>query len=223
MKKKLNKFIIGLGVMLGICNMSDAATIVHVTNRLLTGTYLCVSNGTTVSPTASNAWYYSYSAGTNVIGGSTNAAGTYYASPIVLGGLFPDMNADVNPNVALQIVIGYTNNLFLPSGQSPTMLNTVWTNPSPVFLPQPTATNAWSVTLTPVASKEFPMDGPVVGKSFTISGFYTNGVPMVITTNLPVALLQGCYALAPSITVGTGTNAANGVVFNAINITGWTP
>ena len=218
--------------------IANAGTAVHVTERMINGTYLCVSNSTTASISASNQWYYGYQYGTNVLGGSvpftiqTNWPSqgvnttNYFnpvPSPLVNVGVFPDINADVNPNVALQIVIGYTNQLFALGVQSPVLINTVWTNPAPFFAGNIGATNSWTVTLTPVATGDFPLD-TLPTKTFSVSGLWTNGVPLVLTTNVPTAFLQGLKAVSPSITVGPGTNAApNGIVFNAINLTGWSP
>jgi hypothetical protein len=222
---KLNK-LISLGLGLCLSGTAMAATPVHFTDRLLTGTYLCLSNSVTFLSGSTNQVYYSYSAGTNVLAGATNGANMTIASPLGFGDIVPDVNADVNPNLALQVIVGYTNKLFLAGVQSPVMLNTVWTNPVPFMIPGTGQTNTLTVTLTPVSSGDFLVADTAEGlKSFTVVMGQTNGVASVVTTNLPVGFLQGCAKFSVSLACGTGTtNAAGaGIVVDAVNLVGWKP
>jgi hypothetical protein len=61
---------------------------------------------------ASNVWFYSYPTGTNVLAlGGTNASGILYPQAVADVPVFPDMNADVNPNVVITVVEGINTNL----------------------------------------------------------------------------------------------------------------
>ena len=231
MKKYILGFIIGLGLIL----QTQASTMVHKSIRMLTGTYLILSNTTTTANytpfNSSNVWFYSYAAGTNIQSQTTNAVGMFYPYALSTASMWPDMNADIAPNVALQVVLGYTNSLFTAGVQSPVMINTVWTNPAPAA-EQPTGTNNVTITLNAVGSGDFGVPDTGVGstapiKSFTFTFGITNasgnGTPVVITTNLPTAFLQGLYAVYPTISVAPLTSSTNTLVLNGLNLVGWSP
>ena len=224
---KITKKLISLALAIGLPLAAQATTVKHVTERMLTGAYLCVLTNTTATITTSNLQFYSYAAGTNILSLQTNVLGNFTSAALQNAAVFPDINADVNPNIALQVVMGYTNQLFSLGVQSPVMINTVWTNAQPAAIPSVGSTNQYTITLTAVSSAEFPVDQSVpTFKTFSVTGEYTNGVPYVFSTNLPTSFLQGAYAVSPSITIGAGTNGTAGlnvVIFNALNLTGWTP
>ena len=218
---KLNK-LISIGAAMMVSVSAFAVTPTHFTQRLITGTYLCLSNGTALTTGGTNSYYYSYSAGTNVLSGSTNAAGMLIPSPVNAGVIFPDANVDINPNLALQVVIGFTNNLFLAGVQSPVMLNTVWTNPAPYLTNGVVSTNSLQITLTAMSSGDFNVPDTTGSKTFTFTVGQTNQVATVTTTNLPTAFLQGCYGFTIAGT-NTVTGAGQGVIINGINLVGWKP
>ena len=229
---KFNKFkFLKSAVLVGtlaLATVASAITPNHFTERGITGTYLCLSNSAGVSGGASfalgassNFWYYSYAAGTNVLVGSTNNAGILASSPIGDLPIYPDANVDINPTLALQVVLGYTNQLFLTGVQSPVMINTVWTNPVPVFTNSAVQTNTVVITVVPVSSGEFGL-ADTASKGFSFTVIQTNQIPITVTTNLPNSLLQGSYSLRWSAT-NTATGTGQGVIFNALNLTGWKP
>lgn len=206
---------------------SQAAT--HFTTRMLTGAFTCISNGTTLSYNTSNVWYYSYSAGTNVYGGSTNAGGFTIPGPLTQAPLVPNLNGDINNNLALQVIVGSTNNLFRPSGMSPVVGNLTWTNPTP-FLPFFTnalaQTNTLVITLSKVGSRQFGVpDANSTNSTLSCTILVTNGIVGAITMPINTGFLQGAGAISASISAtaaGSG-NLGVGPIVNAINLVGWTP
>lgn len=254
LKNKLTA--LGLGFTVVLAPLSASAIATHRTESMIyNGTLLCISNSTiypgsiTNSGGATNIWYYSYYYGTNVLAGYTPftiysnfpSAGVYTTNylptvpaPLVGVPVWADVNADIAPDIALQVVVGYTNVLFNNKNQTPTLLNTIWTNPVPAYAnlwgggvtnvtPQ---TNMITVTLYPVASLDwnvFDVSGVSQLKSWSFSFWSTNNVAQVITTNIPTTFLQGIAGVAPSVAV-TATNGAAGViVVDALNIVGWAP
>lgn len=227
MKKFFIRSLILGAVLVGM--VASAITPTHFTARSITGTYLCLSNATTITGgstfalgASSNFWYYSYALGTNVLVGSTNSYGNVQGSPISDLALYPDANVDVNPNLSVQVVLGYTNQLFLTGVQTPVMYNTVWTNPVPVFTNATAGTNQVTFTFVPVSSGEFGLGDTVASKAWSFTVWQTNGIPTVLSTNLPTSLLQGASALRWSAT-NANTGTTPGPIINAVNLTGWKP
>ena len=196
--------------------------------RLLQGTLLCVTNGVTLAYTNQNYWYYSYQAGTNVLGGNTNSSGVSNPGSISPAVLTPDAYGSASQNTSLQIVLGYTNNLFLPKDMNPTIPNSVWplTNVVPKI---PAAPGVWNITVAVKAIRGlYPFNFADTGTN-TISTFvwnfaYTNNVnattadkTLVISTNLPASLLQGTTGLEWQFTPQSGgTNTA--VIVSGVNL-----
>lgn len=207
--------------------------VVHKTERFLTGTMLVVTNLSPYTALTSNQWYYSYTAGTNVQGGATNATGMTYPGPVTTCPLAPNANGDLNTTYAIQWVVGYTNGnstygkLFYPPGFTPTGLNAVWTNPAPPAMFASTGTNTVTVVVAPRESAEFgvPFATTYAGlKTFTFSFAVTNGVPNIGSTNISSSLLQGASGLTIlSITATNATTAGGAAVINGLNLVGWVP
>jgi len=199
-----------------------AASPLHVTQRFVNGTYLCVSNSQTLTQSASNSWYFSYQAGTNLLGGATNASGVAAPGPLVDASVSPNLNGDVNNNVAMQVILGYTNKLFLPPNMSSSMVATMWTNVLSKFTNATAQTNTVTITVYPVSSEEFNV-ADTAGKSFSFAVIQTNGIPTVLSTNLPTALLQGEARLRITVANGAQAGTGLGVIVNAINLVGSRP
>ena len=219
MKKKL----ISIGLGLAMAGSARATTVTHFTSRMINGALLCVSNSVTITTASTNYNYYQYSAGTNVLAGGTNAAGNLIPYALTDAQLVPDINADVNPNLAIQVVIGYTNNLFLSGVTSPVMYNTVWTNPTSFFGNSVTQTNTATITLSPISSGDFTLPDTTGVKTFSFTVNQTNQTPVVLTTNLPVAFLQGAWGLRASVAVGAGTGNGTGMILNGLSLVGFKP
>lgn len=217
MKKKLISIGASVAMLLGGGVSAMANT--HFSSSFLSGTYLVVSNSVTVSQTSSNVWFYSYAAGTNVQSFATNAAGILYPAAIVDSPMIADVNSDVNPNIAVQIVVGYSNNIFAASVQTP-VVNT-WTNPIPAIPVNSLSTNVVTVTLSTVSSVALGLADTSTGKTFTFSITANGTTPVVVSTNLPTSFLQGAGAIRATVGVGGGTGS--GIVVNALNLTGWKP
>ena len=251
-KEKLSS--LGLGLALALAPLSASAIAIHVTEPMINnGTLLCLSNSTvtvgtiTNSGGATNLWYYSYYYGTNVNAGytpftvytnfpTTGVNQTNYLptvpAPLIGAPLWADANADIAPDVALQIVVGYTNVLFYNKNQTPILYNTVWTNPVAAFaqlyggaVTNQTGTNLITITLNGVASGDWniPEAGQSTLKSWSFSFWETNNAVQVITTNISTAFLQGLWGVAPQIQVAATNTALGQVVFDAINLVGWKP
>ena len=217
MKKKLISIGASVAMLLGGGVSAMANT--HFSSSFLSGTYLVVSNSVTVSQTSSNVWFYSYAAGTNVQSFATNAAGILYPAAIADSPVIADANSDVNPNIAVQIVVGYSNNIFAASVQTP-VVNT-WTNPIPAIPVNSLSTNVVTVTLSTVSSVALGLADTSTGKTFTFSVTANGTTPVVFSTNLPTSFLQGAGAIRA--TVGAGGGTGSGIVVNVLNLTGWKP
>jgi hypothetical protein len=219
----MKKFII-VALLGASALFATAATPSHYTSRGINGTWLCVSNSQTVSQTSSNAWYFNYAIGTNVNAINTNSAGAYYSTPLTDLPVYSDAFADVSPNLAIQVIVGFTNSAFYPPNFTPTMANLVWTNPSALFTNGITQTNTLTISVFPVSSSEFGLaDTYTSAKSFTFTVYQTNQVGNVLTTNLPTSLLQGASALRWSVANGAQAGVGQGCIINAVNIVGWKP
>lgn len=207
--------------------------LVHKTERFLSGTMLYVTNSSAYTSAASNFWYYSYAAGTNVLAGATNNAALTWPSPVNTVPIFPDINGDVNPNLAIQFIAGITNSgpvnqfLFYPPNFTPSMVSTIWTNPAPVAFT--ISTNVVTVVVAPKDSNEFyisptPSALWAYSKTFTFAFTNINGRPLVGQTNLPTGFLQGASGLQiVSIGVTNAGDGGIGAVINGINLVGWSP
>lgn len=223
----------------------------HFTYRMIqNGTSVCISNSTALSMSSSNFVYYNYELGTNVCGGAipftiyTNfpTVGVNQTnflapipSPITIGPLWSDLNGDVNPNIALQVIIGYTN-IVIPSvggRQTPTLLNTVWTNPTSFFtnpIAALAATNTITIQLVGIASMDmgpgFYDQGSTIPLThvFQFTCIQSNATTIVVTTNLPTAFLQGMAAVYATVaTTNSAGGGGQGIILNALNLVGWKP
>jgi len=261
MKNLFKPLVVGIALVCMTATVSSAnaaGTLVHRTVRLLSGTWLCMSNGFT-SANGTNFWYYNYAVGSNVLGNAqltslstntypngvsittTNYGTTYSGALLTNAPVWPDLNGDVAPNIACQLILNYTNlgAIFAPPNQSSELFNTGWgTNAIPWFLQtnQPAftpsgttanGTNLVTVTLYAIGSGDFGLPDNASGTIATgskVFSFTVNnpGTPWVMTTNLPTAFLQGAYGV--SAVLGSSCAATNsGTIFNALNIVGWGP
>lgn len=228
---KLNNVIRSLSVGLAVLGTSltsfAGTTIVHkVATFINNGTYLCLTNNSTWSYlSASNIWFYSWTVGTNVLAlGGTNSAGVLYPPAIVdVPSMADDDQGDVNPNLAIQVIMGVYTNFPLPSVQSPAFLNTISTNPVPtVFTNEVSSTN--TVTFTFAAeSYGFADNYKTSTKTFVFTMQQTNNVPLVFTTNLPTTFISGAEKIRlVSMTADSkGDGGNNGAMIDAINEVGW--
>lgn len=251
-KELKNKLIIGVAVAAtSISCFAGGNPVSHFTYRMIFGgTAVCISNSTSLFPANSNFWYYSYASGTNVLGGTTPF--TIYTnyptvginqtnllspvpSPICIGNLWSDLNGDVNPNIACQIIIGYTNIVIVPSGgyQTPTLINTVWTNPTSFFTNPVTAlaaTNTVTVQLIGIGSLDmgpgfFDLGATIpIPRIFQFTCVQSNSQPIVVVTNIPTSFLQGLAAVYPVVsTTNSAGGGGQGIILDALNLIGWKP
>jgi hypothetical protein len=251
MKNLLKSLMVGIALVCTSATIPSAnavGTIVHRTIRLLTGTWMCVSNNWSTA-NGTNFWYYSYSVGSNVLGNTqltylttntypsgvsittTNYGTTYPGALLTNAPVWPDLNADITPNICCQVIMNYTNagQIFAPPNQSSELFNTGWgTNAIPWILQtnQPAfvasaGTNTVSVTLYAVSSGEFglPDTSTSPSKSFNFT-FTATGQGQVLSTNIPIAFLQGAYGVSAVVSYYATNTAA---IFNAINLDGWGP
>ena len=203
-------------------------------NFLNNGTYLCVSNATPFNyENASNAYFWSWSTGTNIYAAyGTNSSGVQYDQAVVDVPLVPDYNSDLNPTLAIEIVIGRTNNYPLPSVMTPSengYLNN--TNPLvyvPIFANAALSTNTVTFTFVGVTDEGFPESTFFPQNILTVSLTCTNNALTILSTNLVPSFLQGDNKLRlesiSSAQANSGTVATDyGAVINAVRVKGWSP
>lgn len=230
-KNKFNKFVLGLCLAGSLCYEAKAVTYTHFTARFLTGTMLCVSNATLCSIINSNYWNFDYTIGTNVLVGVTNVNGILIKGPMQTVDLLPDGNGDVNPNLAIQFIAGFTNLVVPAPGGNQTPTLGVWTNPTAFFTNAATAitgTNTVVVTIFPIMSADaggWWDQGATIPlpRSFSFTCIQSNATPIVISTNLPTSFLQGAKGLYAQIGVTNSGGTSQGVIVDALNLVGWKP
>lgn len=218
----MKKFLTSIAlVMVAAC---ASATIYKEQSFINNGTYLCVTNNTSLVYTnQNNAIYYSYQVGTNVQAGATNPIGNYYPKPLTGVKLDTDANGDVNPTYAVHVVIGATSGFPIPvSPQTGQFLNTIWnpTNLVANFTNNANSTNVVTFTLYPLDSFGY-VD---TSRSWSFVVNQTANVPVVVTTNLPTAFCQGLRGVVPGIGVNNIAGAgAQGTTVDAFTLQGFTP
>ena len=229
--KKLKKYGITVVSALSLTLSAEAITLTHIDATFLAnGTYVGLTNNTTWTnvngtvPASTNTWYFSYTAGTNVLGGWTNSQGILIPQPFVDVDLRPDANADVNPNSALFAVINISTNLTLPFGMG------VWpggygTN-QPISYVQPTAGSTNTELFVFTRSIDGVNFGTAAQDQFSWLITPTNGVATegywVGSTNLPTSFLQGAKKLRV-FSVTTGNNSSPGNVLDVLKLGQWGP
>ena len=228
----MRKLLISLGGTLMV-GSAVAGTMSHDTADFINnGTYLSISNNMTWNfGSASNAYFFSYSSGTNVYASSTNGnAATLLNPPAVVDvDVYPDMNADVNPNVAITVTAGVYTNYNLARYQSPVYIQqTNFVGAFNGLMPtNTTATNTVTFTFVPLADGENPdQSGPYQGinKSFVFTFIpTTNNAAVTITTNLPTGFLQGIRKIRLASIGVSSVSTSPGVTIDRIRLVGWKP
>jgi hypothetical protein len=223
----MKKFIALLAIV-GSAFVASANSVTHVSESFInTGTYLCVSNGVPFNyTTASNVWFYSYPVGTNVLAlGGTNANGILYPQAVVDAPVFPDINADVNPNIAITVVEGANTNLPIQYPQTSAIGNLAVSTATAYapFSGTQVVTNTTTYTFATISEGGFGFADTAGGKTFSFSVSQTNNTLAVISTNVPTSFLQGARAIRLVSVSNTSTGTGPGVVVDAVKLTGWTP
>lgn len=236
----MKKLILSIGLGFVAVSLMAQANLDSVNNSFLNnGTYLCLSNNTTYTWTtlgsSSNAWFFSYPSFTNVcwMYSTSNAPAATVDADVIA-----DRNGDINPNMAISVVIGvYTNwpsvipNWPTYNRQTPSALGVAGTGyslmtgsnlPAAFFTSTVAATNSVVLTFAPVSPEGYADTSEGKQFSFTVAQSSVT-LPRVITTNVPTTFLQGARKVRlVSVVIGS-TGAAQGVVVDSLSLVGWRP